>query len=193
MLSSCVLLAAPTLAAPKLAHADRLRCGTDVISRGDPAIELQAVCGEPSFVDSRVEELSVVDPVQGVISTTAYQVREWLITFEDGSLPRLVQIRNGKVDRVETLSRAVTPDEDRCRRNGLSLGTSTAEVHLACGAPDDVDVSVTTNTIVRKGLSYQTTAERQRWTYNFGSNRLLRFFEFENGRLVSKSTGGYGF
>lgn len=188
-----MLLPGAVLVAPVLAHAQQLRCGTDVISRGDPAIELQAVCGEPSFVETRVEELSLVDPVRGVVSRTAFQVREWLITFEDGSLPRLVQIRNGKVARVDTLSRAVVPDEARCRRTGLSLGASTAEVHLACGAPDDIDVSVTTNTVVRKGLSYQATGERQRWTYNFGSNRLLRFFEFENGRLVSKSTGGYGF
>ncbi|MEM1026080.1 MAG: DUF2845 domain-containing protein [Myxococcota bacterium] len=187
---ACLILL--LLFASSLAQANRLRCGTSVISRGDPAIELRARCGEPSFVETRVEETSLLDPVQGIISTTAVQVKEWLITFEDGSLPRLVQIRDGLVDRVETLSRVVVPDEDRCRR-GLGIGTSTAEVHLACGAPDAVDVSTVTNTILRKGLSYQQTGVVERWTYNFGSNRLLRYFRFENGRLVDKETGGYGF
>lgn len=33
----------------------------------------------------------------------------------------------------------------------------------------------------------------EEWVYNLGSNRLIRYLRFENGRLKMIETGGYGY
>lgn len=82
----------------------------------------------------------------------------------------------------------------RCGNRLVSLGDNKAEVLIKCGTPawkdawtDEIINGVNTPTSVR------ITTDRERWVYNFGHNKFLRFLSFENGRLAKITTGDYGF
>ena len=85
-------------------------------------------------------------------------------------------------------------DTMRCGNRLVSLGDNKAEVLIKCGSPawkdawtDEVINGVNTSTAVC------VTTDRERWVYNFGHNKFLRFLSFENGRLEKITTGDYGF
>jgi hypothetical protein len=82
----------------------------------------------------------------------------------------------------------------RCGNRLVSVGDNKAEVTIKCGPPawedewtDEIIDNVNTADEVRFSV------DRERWVYNFGPNSFLRFLLFENGKLVSIATGGYGY
>lgn len=94
----------------------------------------------------------------------------------------------------------------RCPTTGrlISLGASTLEVRARCREPDEARSTVEWRTIrerVRRwvaGESREVTEERtvevliDEWTYDFGSNRFIKYLRFENGRLASAGDGPKG-
>jgi hypothetical protein len=97
-------------------------------------------------------------------------------------------------------------EELRCGDRLASSGESLYEVRAKCGDPDDAQHSIETRTVPHKVLVpcangvrtcesvvYQSVEIAiDRWTYDFGSNRLLEFAFFEQGNLVKVTTGPYG-
>ncbi|MGF1510639.1 MAG: DUF2845 domain-containing protein [Myxococcota bacterium] len=180
-----------------------IRCRGRIVQEGDPALQVRSLCGEPLFVTTRtevvqVERLPSATPTAGVlVSSIVAEVEEWLYLFEQGTLPRVLSMKNGRVHRIITLGPVTAStsfqDPNRCARTQFSTGALEAEVILGCGEPDQVDRSRVDRTLRQGDAIVTRTLNRERWIFNFGPNRLLREFVFENGRLVSSSSGGYGF
>ncbi|MFH1076536.1 MAG: DUF2845 domain-containing protein [Pseudomonadota bacterium] len=99
----------------------------------------------------------------------------------------------------------------RCGNAIVSAGNSTAEVRAKCGEPDSIEkeeVEETSNSEYENTLPQErggsevspqriakktTTKSRiERWTYNMGARKFIKFLEFKGGKLVSVDTGGYG-
>lgn len=89
-----------------------------------------------------------------------------------------------------------------CGQRLVKNGDSRHRVRALCGEPADVIARVelrsaaaflrgTDGTPVRVERLVEVRIDE--WTYDLGPQRLLRVFVFENGRLVSMSTRGYGF
>jgi hypothetical protein len=94
----------------------------------------------------------------------------------------------------------------RCPSGRLvTTGDQMAEVQNKCGEPDAVTqrtekrkIKVKVRHWISPTVSEEISEEREidvlvdEWTYDFGSNRFLRFVDFEDARVVGVSTGGYG-
>jgi hypothetical protein len=103
----------------------------------------------------------------------------------------------------ETLADAI-----RCGDQLASTGASLYEVRAVCGEPDAAFRRVEHRTVVQQlpgpcvitqgrrvcGSSVATIIEVviDDWTYDFGNNRFLHFVKFEDGKLVTVTSGGYG-
>jgi hypothetical protein len=94
----------------------------------------------------------------------------------------------------------------RCPSGRLvSTGDHMVEVRKKCGDPDEVIQRTEKRKIkvkVRHWISpteqEEVSEEREievlvdEWTYDFGSDRFIRFVAFEDARVVGVTTGGYG-
>lgn len=94
----------------------------------------------------------------------------------------------------------------RCGTELISVGDDKEEVRQLCGAPEHVSVWQEER-IFRDFSTYRSDIQPdrnrepflvkqqvlvERWTYNRGSHRLVRYLLFENGRLVEIASGELG-
>lgn len=84
----------------------------------------------------------------------------------------------------------------RCGSQLVTLGDYKLQVLSKCGEPMFVDSRIEFR-VVRlygSGLEFEryVPVTIEEWTYNFGPNRFVRLLRFENGRLVSVESLGYG-
>lgn len=88
-----------------------------------------------------------------------------------------------------------------CGQRLVKNGDTRYRVRALCGEPADIIERVelrsvaaflrgTDGTPVR--IERMVEVQIDEWTYDLGSQRLLRVFVFENGRLISMTTRGYG-
>jgi hypothetical protein len=84
------------------AHA--FRCGTRVITRGDPATKLLQFCGQPESVNTRYGERSVTTRFGRVIPGYREEVKieEWIYNFGPDQLLRIVRLENDVVADIDT-------------------------------------------------------------------------------------------
>ena len=78
-------------------------------------------------------------------------------------------------------------DSMRCGSRLVSVEARAAELLTACGEPAYRDVW-SLQPLVDGAL-----AEHEEWTYNFGSQQLLRTIRLRNGRVIDIASDGYGF
>jgi hypothetical protein len=76
-----------------------------------------------------------------------------------------------------------------CRQRLVSVGDTAYEVRAKCGPPTYEGVYEVTRT-PEEGTA--VTRAITRWTYDFGSSRLIRILTFEDGRLRRIESGPYG-
>ena len=79
-------------------------------------------------------------------------------------------------------------DSMRCDGSLVRTGDRMFDVRRACGEPD---VAVTLHSVLTTTAGLVPFEEE--WQYNFGSQRLIRFLHFQNGRLTQIRSGGRGF
>ncbi|MEZ4248265.1 MAG: DUF2845 domain-containing protein [Polyangiales bacterium] len=88
-----------------------------------------------------------------------------------------------------------------CGQRLVKNGDSRYRVRTLCGEPQDAIERVELRSVAYYGrasdgsrvrLERMVEVQIDEWTYDLGSQRLVRVFLFENGRLVSMSTRGYG-
>lgn len=88
-----------------------------------------------------------------------------------------------------------------CQNRLVRVGDAPARVRSLCGEPADVTTRVeqrsvtvhrraASGVIVSETISVAVTVER--WVYDFGPQRLMRELLFEDGRLQTIQTLGYG-
>lgn len=85
----------------------------------------------------------------------------------------------------------------RCGSELVAKGDRKIEVLQKCGEPAWVDeweevrrIPLTRYGMSRGGLEQVRVEE---WTYNFGPQRFLQIYRFENGQVTEMKFGGYGF
>ncbi len=89
----------------------------------------------------------------------------------------------------------------RCSNQIIREGDREPRVEEHCGDPTDVERRVERRavTVHRRGpngsvvsVTREVEVEYERWTYDFGPNRLIHYLTFEDGVLIDVETGGYG-
>jgi hypothetical protein len=80
-----------------------------------------------------------------------------------------------------------------CPEGQVSRGDTIAEVHMKCGEPTFWDQRLEEAWLTsRQGARLDRSRTVDEWTYDLGSNRLMRTLTFHDGLLVNIRTGGYG-
>jgi hypothetical protein len=85
------------------AHA--FRCGTRIITQGDPAEKILRFCGEPTSVQTRVATRSYVSDLGRVFPGVVEEVviEEWTYNLGPHQLMRVVRLENGLVADIKHL------------------------------------------------------------------------------------------
>ena len=96
----------------------------------------------------------------------------------------------------------------RCGTRLVNIGDRKAEILGKCGPPDWVDFWEEDRIERVFGFSYSDDSfylgtriptaavvrvPIEEWTYNSGPTQFIRILKFENSRLISIETGGYGY
>lgn len=99
---------------------------------------------------------------------------------------------------------AATERTVRCQGSLVGIGADKAEVLEKCGQPEKIDRwEEGPNRYFSQPFDYEQDRylapksfrgpiRFERWTYNFGSNRLLYYLVFENGKLITIDSGDRG-
>jgi hypothetical protein len=102
---SRIVVACAVLLAAAPAYA--FRCGTRVITSGDPADKVLQFCGSPVSVQTRRAERPYIDELgrsylaRGLVEEVV--IEEWTYNLGPYQLMRVVRIENGRVAEVKTL------------------------------------------------------------------------------------------
>ena len=85
------------------AHA--FRCGTRIITQGDPAEKILRFCGEPTSVQTRVSQRAYITDYGRVIPGAVEEVliEEWTFNLGPHQLMRVVRLENGLVADIKHL------------------------------------------------------------------------------------------
>ena len=107
MATRAALLLASALLASSAASADTLRCGSKLISEGDPIEKVRQYCGEPVVTkrtwitrQPRFEYGGQEIPFEG---SEDVPVDLWTYDFGPNKLMRRIRFVAGKVESIETL------------------------------------------------------------------------------------------
>ena len=182
-------------AAANPAAAGTMRCNGTVVSPGETKAEVAMKCGEPASQDSRQEELMERTEGAGTRIMTV-TIDDWTYDFGPDTLIRYLTFRNNRlVDVREGGYGSPAPGRGAvaCEEPFPDRGASRSEVFGKCGEPSWKDVRQEETTEAQdSGAARKVTETVEEWTYNLGPDRLIRIFEFRNGKLVHVRTGGYG-
>jgi len=96
---------------------------------------------------------------------------------------------------------ALAEDSMRCGTRLITTGDGKDKVRTLCGEPTDVAFA---GTVGRRGYTYGpydywysgpawVELPVEIWTYNLGTNKLLRKLRFVGDELVEVRTDGYGY
>lgn len=89
------------------APAQALRCGNELVTRGDRTSEVRALCGEPEQIERRSEwrTLGIVDRRSGayVETTEVVDIAEWSYDFGPNRLMRQLRFENGRLVDEDSL------------------------------------------------------------------------------------------
>ena len=81
----------------------------------------------------------------------------------------------------------------RCGSHLVGTGQSASDVYAICGEPTDRTAGTEYVTIRLRGDVFVTRAVWvERWTYDRGNRRLVRYLTFHDDRLVDIDEGDYG-
>jgi hypothetical protein len=183
------------MALPSFVHADSLRCGNTVISLGDTKTDVLMKCGDPAGTDSWQEE--IVERIDAETKKKAVVTTdEWTYNQGPDALIRVLTFRNGKLADIKEGGygyAAARAKVSGCEKEYPDKGTTRAEVEANCGQPfskserqEEMLEAIDQNTKRKVSVTIEE------WTYNYGPDRFIRIFEFNNGKLVDIRTGGYG-
>ncbi len=169
------------------ARADEsLRCGPRLVSVGESALRVRALCGAPDAVHRRVSERLL--GTETAWRRETHEIETWSYQPEPGGLSRILRFVDGRLRSIETGARHAGPEgrRDRCARGLFSPGTAAVEIAATCGAPldrrrwsEEVGVVGPGDAGVRA-----VRVEHERWAVSAGPGRRVRWFVFESGRLV---------
>ena len=179
------------LAAPS-ARAQSIRCDRRIVSVGEPAYVLERRCGPPDHraVIPEFRAVTVRDARGNAIRQAVDEDIE-ILTYagRGGDLMRIVTVRRGVVAAIRTADRVVSTDRAGCAIAVLPRRATVGQIKMACGVPVDRRQWTEDRAVRIDGQTFRRRFQVEQWVYDPGRGRLLRFFRFENGRLVKVETG----
>jgi hypothetical protein len=109
ILGTCLAAAALALAGP--AAADSMRCGSKLMTDGDPLDKVHALCGPPASIERR-EILRPYGYHRGVTVHSSYEVSVeiWTYNFGPNKLMYRLRFEDGLLVDVDTLSHGYHAD-----------------------------------------------------------------------------------
>lgn len=184
-----------------------LRCKNRIISIGDTKLEVMSTCGQPVIMDeSTGESVVIIYEKDGknkkeTRNKTRIKIEEWTYNFGKNEFIAFLTFENGYLTKIEQGSYGYDgdlPDFDPARCGHLvSTGDMKIEVLMRCGKATLIDTKTeeTVKSVNKGEKTYETTYnnEIEEWTYNFGPDRFMYIFRFNNGKVVEIEQKGYGF
>jgi hypothetical protein len=168
-----------------------LRCGSQIVSPGDPRWEVREKCGKPAWIEERTEE-HVQETRKGTHRRFIH-TEEWIYNFGPSEFIRVLLFNDGKLINIETRGYGFSPDAPSvpdCDRAVVSLGDTKLEVKMKCGEPVSAEVRMEELVFESEsGFEQIVPIVFEEWTYDFGPNRLTQIYRFKNGRLIAVQTG----
>jgi len=188
------LLVLLTLGCCSAAQAQSLRCDGQLVRDDDTMADVIAACGAPNFTDRWI-----ADSALGF----GLPMSEWTYNPGPGRLIQTVVFRGDRVVRVNTAGYGfredAIPASGDCDPGLISPGLSKYRLLHACGPPlTQIGYFITAKRVYESGFSYPLTRNggrfvyRERWTYDFGNNRLRRLIQLDNARVVDVMLGNRG-
>ncbi len=204
-LASAALVAAALSAAPD-ARADSLRCAGGIVATGDSKLDLLGKCGPPALEDGATVERAAVDVNGTVGRRVVAPVEIWTYDLGRNRFTQLVRIVKGKIVSIERGGYGYAeerpppqrPRKATCDPAALAEGKLKHEILAACGEPAVVDAWQEGVAVVRPAGDGAVVAESvtrtiERFTYDFGPNRLVRYVQIEDGKATRVESGSYGY
>ena len=190
---ACLLLASLFVWATPGQAAGSLRCGSRLVSEGDRAADLLAVCGEPDFRDAWGHPQANGN----ILADT----EEWTYNFGSHQLLRVIRLRNGRIIEIGADGYGFPePRARRCDSGALVEGMSKYRLLIHCGEPLTRKAIGLLRPLARRDRSLPPAwrgsyeaVYREEWVYNFGSRQMMRILTLEDGRIVDVQSGNRGF
>lgn len=103
-----------SLLAASAASADSMRCGTKLLTDGDPVDKVAALCGEPAAIERR-EILRPYGYQRGILVHSSYEVSVelWTYNFGPNKLMYRLRFEDGLLVDVDTLGHGYHSDNER--------------------------------------------------------------------------------
>ena len=89
-----------TLASPTLA----LRCGTELVQKGDLKLQIKDMCGDPEAIEITGYTLRTFNGPGGIIRERESMIEEWIYKFQNGYYDVLT-FEAGRLVRMEKIRR----------------------------------------------------------------------------------------
>jgi hypothetical protein len=190
-----------------------MRCEGGIVGLGDLVVDLIGKCGSPALRERWTEsrDAMAVDVARGVAASERLttEVEQWTYDFGRNRFLQLVTLWNGRIVRFEQggyghgLPPALELPRPRVTRCDVSLirqGDTKVDALGRCGPPTSAvswEAPRTRPVVVESGSETWGvpggTAHVELWVYNLGPNQFIRIVRFEDGRVTSVETGGYGY
>ncbi len=159
-----------------VAQADTLRCGSDLVQRGDRTWDVRELCGEPDLKEPVAYHLRA----DGVTVAT---VERWYYNHGPQRLVRMVDFREGRVSAVRTGGYGYrTFPGSACRAGLIRRGMTRMELLGECGPP-------AASQVIQPALLHYTVPVREEWLYEFGRGRFTRIVTLQSGRVIRVERG----
>ncbi|WP_233544089.1 DUF2845 domain-containing protein [Salinisphaera sp. Q1T1-3] len=176
------------------ATSQTLRCGRQLVTLGDSTARVAHICGAPDFRDPWIGNGALGPPLM-----------EWTYNSGPQQLIQVILFRGDRVVDIGTGGYGFNtdgrfPPSGSCEPGLIHPGLSKYRLLNACGPP----ISNTGWYVLSSrldGLGYRIHRSgrrgplvfRERWTYNFGDNRFIRYVTMDNARVTDVARGKRGF
>lgn len=174
MRTALLALAWFSMLVPSVAQA--LRCGNDLVQKGDPAFRVRQVCGPPDHVAQLPSSLRYYGHVP--------DDQIWYYNFGSHRLLYVLRFRNDRLQTLDTEGRGFNTSKKRsrpCRPGDISIGMTGYELLLACGRPAQRDGGKGFHHHSHHHLYHRAWAED--WYYDFGRRFFLRRVRLVDDRV----------
>jgi len=172
----------PALLAASTALAE-LRCGGNLITKGDRAYDVLALCGEP---DDREEIAGAYLPGIGVLVAE----QRWYYNRGPRELLRVVRMREGRVESIDTAGYGFDDSiRGDCKPELLRTGMHRLELLARCGPPAYKEARLEVSPPVPTPHAYSRVIPVEEWTYDFGSGRFTRTVTLVEGEVRRVDSG----
>ncbi|MEW6117089.1 MAG: DUF2845 domain-containing protein [Nitrospirota bacterium] len=180
---------------PDPGRADTLTCNGKIVTAADTKAEVTIKCGAPSWKEIRELERTIrISPDEKLKEFVTLE--DWFYNFGPTRFIYILTFENRNLVRIRTAGYGFLEreaDDVNCGGMRIFIGDTKPDVVSKCGEPTYKDYRKVQKRRETGFGEERVSINIEDWTYNFGPDYLLLFLTFENGRVVTIKTGGYGY